>query len=57
MSLSPPGGNPMSDSRVVYKVKRFLSTLIKFGTNISPQVGEKVKDLVFNLVVSINKKR
>ena len=51
MNLSPPLGDPVSESRVVYKVKRFLSTLIKFGADISSQVGEKVKDLVFNLVV------
>lgn len=52
MNLSPPCGDPISESRVVYKVKRFLSTLIKFGADISSQVGEKVKDLVFNLVAA-----
>ena len=34
------------------KVKRFLCTLIQFGTEISAETGEKVKELVFNLVVS-----
>ena len=51
MSLSPPGGS--SDyQRSVYKLKRFLSTLIKFGTDISGPVGDKVRDMIFNLVVS-----
>ncbi len=52
MSLSPPGGS--SDyQRSVYKLKRFLSTLIKFGTDISGPVGDKVRDMIFNLVVSL----
>ena len=33
-------------------MKRFLCTLIQFGTEISAETGEKVKELVFNLVVS-----
>ena len=53
MSLSPPGGS--SDyQRSVYKLKRFLSTLIKFGTDISGPVGDKVRDMIFNLVVSLS---
>jgi hypothetical protein len=42
----------LSESRTIYKVKRFLCTLIQFGTDISADTGEKVKELVFNLVVS-----
>jgi hypothetical protein len=38
----------------VYKVKQFLSTLIQFGTEISPETGDRVQDLVLNLVVRIN---
>jgi runt-related transcription factor 1 len=42
----------VGNQRLVYKIKKFLSTLIKFGLDISPQVGEKVRDMVLNLVVS-----
>ena len=42
----------LSESQTIYKVKRFLSTLIQFGSDISTETGEKVKELVFNLVVS-----
>lgn len=53
MSLSPPGPSELFGSqRTVFKLKRFLGTLIKFGTDISAQVGEKVREMVFNLVVS-----
>ena len=45
----------ISESRTIYKVKRFLYTLIQFGADISQETGEKVKELVFNLVVSISK--
>ncbi|XP_059088914.1 protein CBFA2T1-like isoform X2 [Tigriopus californicus] len=44
------GGDALSESRTIFKVKRFLCTLIHFGVDISPDVGEKVKELVFNLV-------
>ena len=50
-STSTNGVN--ADSKVVYKVKRFLCTLVQFGNDINPETGDKVKDLVFNLVVSI----
>ena len=42
----------MTFSFFLSKVKRFLCTLIQFGTEISAETGEKVKELVFNLVVS-----
>ena len=42
----------MAESRTIYKVKRFLSTLVQFGTDISPDTGDRVKELIFNLVVS-----
>ena len=52
---SPPGSSELVGSqRLVYKIKKFLSTLIKFGLDISPQVGDKVRDMVLNLVVSIH---
>ena len=52
LSLSPSLLDTLSESRLLYQVKRFLSTLIKFGADISAQVGEKVKKIVFDLVVS-----
>ena len=52
LQLSPPGLDSLSESRLLYQVKRFLSTLIKFGADISVAVGEKVKKIVFDLVVS-----
>jgi len=51
LSLSPSLLDTLSESRLLYQVKRFLSTLIKFGADISAQVGEKVKKIVFDLVV------
>ena len=44
----------MAESRTIYKVKRFLSTLVQFGNDISSETGDRVKELIFNLVVSIN---
>ena len=38
--------------RHVVKIKRFLGTLLHFGNDISPEVGDRVRALVFNLVVS-----
>ncbi|XP_054290290.1 protein CBFA2T1-like [Macrosteles quadrilineatus] len=44
LSDSTPLGRPLG------KVKRFLSTLVQFGQDISPDTGERVKSLVLNLV-------
>ena len=41
----------MAESRTIYKVKRFLSTLVQFGNDISSETGDRVKELIFNLVV------
>lgn len=40
-------------TRPLVKVKRFLSTLVQFGNDISVDIGERVRSLVLNLVVSI----
>jgi runt-related transcription factor 1 len=54
MSLSPPGPSELFGSaRTVYKLKRFLGTLIRFGADISAQVGDKVREMVFNLVAGV----
>nr|XP_022913721.1 protein CBFA2T1 isoform X2 [Onthophagus taurus] len=39
-------------TRPLVKVKRFLSTLVQFGTDISSDIGERVRSLVLNLVSS-----
>ncbi|CAH1126654.1 unnamed protein product [Ceutorhynchus assimilis] len=41
-----------SSGRQLTKVKKFLSTLVQFGNDISSDVGERVKSLVLNLVSS-----
>ena len=52
LQLSPPGLDSLSESRLLYQVRRFLSTLVKFGADISVPVGAKVKMIIFDLVVS-----
>lgn len=39
-------------TRPLTKVKRFLGTLVQFGSDISPDIGDRVRSLVLNLVVS-----
>mgnify|MGYP002715775428 CR=1 FL=1 len=34
------------------KLKRFLSTLVQFGAEINSELGDKVRNLVFSMVVS-----
>ena len=43
---------PACGARQLSKLKRFLTTLIQFGSDISPQIGERVRSLVLALVVS-----
>lgn len=58
--ISPTGiGNsinqlpPACGARQLSKLKRFLTTLMQFGSDISPEIGERVRGLVMNLVVCI----
>ena len=44
---------PACGARQLSKLKRFLTTLIQFGSDISVQIGERVRSLVLALVVSI----
>ncbi|GLV36334.1 nervy [Carabus blaptoides fortunei] len=37
-------------SRPLTKVKRFLSTLVQFGLDIAPDIGDRVRSLVLSLV-------
>lgn len=45
-------GSGSGSGRLIVKIKRFLGTLLHFGCDISPEVGDRVQSLVFNLVVS-----
>ncbi|XP_068082954.1 protein CBFA2T1 [Anabrus simplex] len=58
-SLSPPlplslslleQGAAHNQSRALGKLKRFLSTLVQFGSDIAADTGERVRALVFSLV-------
>ena len=51
-SLTLSTQDSSNDVRAMQKVKQFLSTLIQFGSEISQETGDKVQDLVINLVVS-----
>ena len=42
---------PACGARQLSKLKRFLTTLQQFGSDISPEIGERVRGLVMNLVV------
>lgn len=43
---------PACGARQLSKLKRFLTTLQQFGSDISPEIGERVRTLVLALVVS-----
>lgn len=43
---------PACGARQLSKLKRFLTTLQQFGSDISPEIGERVRALVLGLVVS-----
>lgn len=44
--------NYYNPARYLTKVKRFLCTLVQFGTDISADTGERVRTMVLSLVVS-----
>ena len=44
---------PACGARQLSKLKRFLTTLQQFGSDISPEIGERVRTLVLGLVVSL----
>lgn len=43
--------NPANCSKQLSKLKRFLTTLQQFASDISPEIGDHVRNLVLNLVV------
>ncbi|KAF5281833.1 hypothetical protein FQA39_LY05047 [Lamprigera yunnana] len=47
---SSHGGAAICITRSLLKVKRFLNTLVQFGSDINSDVGERVRSLVLNLV-------
>lgn len=54
--LSPSMANgsqlpPTCGARQLSKLKRFLTTLQQFGSDISPEIGERVRGLIVSLVV------
>lgn len=51
-SLSTQHLPPACGARQLSKLKRFLTTLQQFGSDISPEIGERVRTLVLGLVVS-----
>uniref|UniRef100_A0A8C4QMU9 CBFA2/RUNX1 partner transcriptional co-repressor 3 n=1 Tax=Eptatretus burgeri TaxID=7764 RepID=A0A8C4QMU9_EPTBU len=52
-AYSSPPGLPLScGARQLSKLKRFLTTLQQFGSDISPEIGERVRTLVLGLVNS-----
>ena len=52
-SLSTQHLPPACGARQLSKLKRFLTTLQQFGSDISPEIGERVRTLVLGLVVSL----
>ena len=50
-SLSTQHLPPACGARQLSKLKRFLTTLQQFGSDISPEIGERVRTLVLGLVV------
>ena len=46
---------PACGARQLSKLKRFLTTLQQFGSDISPEIGERVRTLVLGLVVSMER--
>ncbi len=44
--------NPSNNSKQLSKLKRFLTTLQQFAADISPEIGDHVRNLVLSLVVS-----
>jgi len=42
----------MLEARQLAKMRRFLTTIVQFGSDISTETGERVKNLVLALVVS-----
>ncbi|XP_022108732.1 protein CBFA2T1-like isoform X3 [Acanthaster planci] len=50
--MTPTGQElpPACGARQLSKLKRFLTTLQQFGSDISPEIGERVRNLVMGLV-------
>ena len=44
----------LSGAKQLSKLKRFLTTLQQFASDISPEISDRVRHLVLNLIVSLN---
>ena len=53
LSLNMPQAHAASGAKQLSKLKRFLTTLQQFASDISPEIGDRVRSLVLNLVVCI----
>lgn len=56
-SSSPPGHAsdlvpPVAGARQLAKLKRFLTSILQYAHDISPDIGDKVQDLVVRVLVS-----
>lgn len=50
----PVNSNPsINGAKQLNKLKRFLTTLQQFASDISPEINERVKNLILNLIVSL----
>ena len=54
-SINPASSPASSGAKQLNKLKRFLTTLQQFAADISPEISERVRNLVLNLIVSLNK--
>uniref|UniRef100_A0A8C4WZ57 CBFA2/RUNX1 partner transcriptional co-repressor 3 n=1 Tax=Eptatretus burgeri TaxID=7764 RepID=A0A8C4WZ57_EPTBU len=53
LGAPPPPLPPACGARQLSKLKRFLATLQQFGSDISPEIGERVRALVLGLVANL----
>ena len=57
VAMPPPQSSQqtvLSATKELEKLKRFLTTLIQYANDISPEITESVKNLIFSLVCSGN---
>ena len=49
----PQVNSAVTGAKQLSKLKRFLTTLQQFASDISPEIGDRVRNLVLSLVVCI----
>jgi hypothetical protein len=50
----PQVNSAVTGAKQLSKLKRFLTTLQQFASDISPEIGDRVRNLVLSLVVCIS---